>query len=200
MLAVSCPFELSRFEDSAKVIGLEGRIHRLPFRDQVIEGRGLDPAGPGVEEDERRRIEGLVHQAPDLRLGIGSDRFLDGAGPGVHSDEAGDVAAEAGLDIEPAPVGREGQGHLAAVPFQETGLAEAPGLEDPPRTSRGLAHAQDGRGVGLVQGHGRPNGQIGVGQPKAHVAGIFGVEDRLSRRQSDPVHVEIPFVAFVEPD
>lgn len=41
MLAVSCPFELSRFEDSAKVVGLEGKLAVRDIIELLAESMGL---------------------------------------------------------------------------------------------------------------------------------------------------------------
>jgi Fe-S oxidoreductase len=41
VLAVSCPFELSRFEDSAKVAGLEGRLKVRDILELLAEATDL---------------------------------------------------------------------------------------------------------------------------------------------------------------
>jgi Fe-S oxidoreductase len=42
ILAVSCPFELSRFEDSAKVVGVDGRLRVRDIIELLVESMGLD--------------------------------------------------------------------------------------------------------------------------------------------------------------
>jgi Fe-S oxidoreductase len=42
VLAVSCPFELSRFEDSAKVVGVEDKIEVRDIIELLAESMGLD--------------------------------------------------------------------------------------------------------------------------------------------------------------
>jgi Fe-S oxidoreductase len=45
ILAVSCPYELPRFEDSAKVAGLEGRIKVRDIIELLAESMGIHDGG-----------------------------------------------------------------------------------------------------------------------------------------------------------
>jgi len=46
ILAVSCPYELSRFEDSVKVVGLEGRLKVRDIIELIVESMGIQEGGP----------------------------------------------------------------------------------------------------------------------------------------------------------
>ena len=77
-LAVSCPFELSRFEDAAKVVGLENKLKVRDILELLAESMDLGDKGDVM------KIAVIVRQVPDLIepleiAGSGQAVALDGA-------------------------------------------------------------------------------------------------------------------------
>ncbi len=60
ILAVSCPYELSRFEDAAKVAGLEGQLQVRDIIELLAESMDLGRRERGM------KIAVVVRQVPDL--------------------------------------------------------------------------------------------------------------------------------------